>query len=311
VPAVLRLDRGAHLTVTASRLPVSQAIAFPLDDGRLLFAIPFGAVTLLGTTEQDHRGGPDDVSATGEDVTYLLQAVRRTFPAAALSPSDIVSTFAGLRPLVRQPGRDLTETSREEAILVSEGGLVTVTGGKLTTHRRIGEKAVDRIATLLARKGVATASSATRRRAFPGAPPSAMPEFIRSVLEECARSNPGLSQETAAHLARRYGSRAPQVLGLTVEDRALGRPLCPGLPDIEAEVLFAAREEDARSLADLFFRRMHLFWQAPDQGEAAMERAGDLLARELGWSREQRQASFDNYSREVARSRDWSTRVKE
>jgi glycerol-3-phosphate dehydrogenase len=310
VPAVLRLDRGAHLTVPASRLPVSQAIAFPLDDGRLLFAIPFGAVTLLGTTEQDHRGGPDDVSATAQDVTYLLEAGRRTFPAAALSPSDIVSTFAGLRPLVRQPGRDLTETSREEAILVSEGGLVTVTGGKLTTHRRIAEKAVDRIATLLARRGVATASSATRRRAFPGAPPSPMPEFIRSFLEESARENPDLSEETATHLARRYGSRAGRVLALTVEDRALGRPLCPGLPDIEAEVLFAARQDDARSLGDVFIRRMHLFWQAPDQGEGATERAGDLLARELGWSREQRQASLDQYSREVARSREWSTEIK-
>ncbi|HTD51666.1 MAG TPA: glycerol-3-phosphate dehydrogenase/oxidase, partial [Thermoanaerobaculia bacterium] len=311
VPAVLRLDRGAHLTVPAARLSVSRTIAFPLDDGRLLFAIPFGAVTLLGTTDQDHRGGPDDVFATGEDVTYLLEASRKTFPAAALSPSDILSTFAGLRPLVRQPGRNLTETSREEAILVSEGGLVTVTGGKLTTHRRIGEKAVDRIGALLARKGVATASSATRRRAFPGAPPSPMPEFIRSVVEESARENRGLSEETAAHLARRYGSRAWRVMGLTVEDPALGRPLCSGLPDIEAEVLFAAREEDARSLGDVFIRRMHLFWQAPDQGEAAMERAGDLLARELGWSREQRQASLDQYSREVARSRDWSTRTKE
>jgi glycerol-3-phosphate dehydrogenase len=311
VPAVLRLDRGAHLTVSASRLPVSQAIAFPLEDGRLLFAIPYGSVTLLGTTEQDHPGAPDDVSATAQDVTYLLEAGRRTFPAAALSSADVVSTFAGLRPLVGQPGRDLTETSREEAILVSEGGLVTVTGGKLTTHRRIGEKAVDRTATLLARKGVEAASSATRRRAFPGAPLSPMPEFIRSVLEESARSNPGLSQETAAHLARRYGSRAERVIGLTVEDRALSRPLCPGLPDIEAEVLFAARYEDARSLGDVFLRRMHLFWQAPDQGEAAMERAGDLLARELGWSREQRQASLDQYTREVARSREWSSKVKE
>jgi glycerol-3-phosphate dehydrogenase len=311
VPAVLRLDRGAHLTVPASRLRVSQAIAFPLDDGRLLFAIPYGTVTLLGTTEQDHRGGPDDVAATGEDVSYLLEAGRKTFPAAALSPADIVSTFAGLRPLVRQPGRDLTETSREEAILVSEGGLVTVTGGKLTTHRRIAEKAVDRIGALLARKGIQTASSATRRRAFPGAPPSSMPEFIRSVLEESSRENPGLSEETAAHLARRYGSRARSVIGLTVEDRALGRPLCPGLPDIEAEVLFAARQEDARSLGDVFIRRMHLFWQAPDQGEGAMERAGDLLAVELGWSREERQASLDQYTQEVARSREWSTQIKE
>ncbi len=138
-----------------------------------------------------------------------------------------------------------------------------------------------------------------------------MPEFIRSVLEGSARENPGLSEETAAHLARRYGSRAGRVIALTVEDGALGRPLCPGLPDIEAEVLFAARYEDARSLGDVFIRRMHLFWQAPDQGEGAMERSADLLAQELGWSREQRQASLDRYTLEVAGSREWSTRIKE
>ena len=136
-----------------------------------------------------------------------------------------------------------------------------------------------------------------------------MPEFVRLVLGESARENPGLSEETVTHLARRYGSRAGRVIALTIEDRALGRPLGPGLPDIEAEVLFAARSDDARSLGDVFIRRMHLFWQAPDQGEGAMERSGDLLARELGWSREQRQASLDDYSREVARSREWSVKT--
>jgi glycerol-3-phosphate dehydrogenase len=309
--AVLRLSRGSHLTVPASRLPVREAIAFPMDDGRLLFAVPFDHVTLLGTTDQDHRGSPDDVSATPQEVTYLLDAAERTFPSARITAGDVVSTFAGLRPLVRQAGRNLTETSREEAILVSDGGLVTVTGGKLTTHRRIGEKAVNRIGRLLASQGVRVSRSATRQRPYPGAPGNSMEAFLAAFAEAAAKGSPPLSAETAEHLGRRYGRRAAPILALTAEDRSLCRPIVEGLPDIDAEVVFAARSEDARSLADVFIRRTHLYWQAPDQGLGAAERAADLLARELGWSREQRQASRDQYAQEVARSQEWSARIKE
>jgi len=309
VAAVLRLSRGSHLTVPASRLPVREAIAFPMDDGRLLFAVPFEHVTLLGTTDQDHRGSPDDVSATPQEVAYLLDAAGRTFPSARIAAGDVLSTFAGLRPLVRQAGRNLTETSREEAILVSEGGLVTVTGGKLTTHRRIGEKAVDRIGRLLAPQGVRVSRSATRERPYPGAPGNPMEAFLAAFAESAAKGSLPLSAETSEHLGRRYGRRADQILALTAEDRALCRPIAEGLPDIDAEVVFAARSEDARSLADVFIRRTHLYWQAPDQGLGGAERAADLLAQELGWSSEARRASLDEYSREVARSRQWSSKT--
>ena len=204
---------------------------------------------------------------------------------------------------VRQPGRGLEETSREEAILVSDGGLVTVTGGKLTTHRRMGEKALDRAAPLLERQGVAVPRSATRGRPFPGKPPSAMSEFLQALAGSVAPSNPGLADSTVAHLGRRYGRRASEVIGLALEDRALTRPLCRGLPDIDAEVVFAARAEDARSLSDVFIRRTHVFWQAVGQGMESIERAADLLARELEWTADQRRVSMDEYAREVTRSR--------
>ena len=242
---------------------------------------------MLGTTDTDFAGSPDEVFASRGDVAYLLDAARQTFPAAALAERDVVASFSGLRPLVRQPGRSLEDTSREEGITVSEGGLVTVTGGKLTTHRRMGEEAIDRVARLLERQGVAVGPCATRGRPFPGA---------RGLV-----GNPGAS----SHLSDRYGSRATQVVGLTVEDPSLGRPLVEGLPDIEAEVVFAARCEDARSLSDAFIRRTHLFWQAPRQGREAAERAAALLASELGWSKQQERASLEAYEGEVALSRRW------
>ena len=277
-----------------------------MEDGRLLFAIPFETVTLLGTTDTDHDGSPDDLAATPQDVAYILAAAQRTFPLASLAEPDLVSTFAGLRPLVLQPERGVGETSREEAILPSKAGLITVTGGKLTTARAMGKKAVDRASALLARQGVSVGASATRDRPFPGKPSVPMPEFLMRARETAASSNPDLHVETVSHLAWRYGRRASEVMRLALEDRQLCRPLCPGLPDIDAEVVFAARAEDARSLSDILIRRTHLFWQAPRQGLEAVERTADLLERELGWTADQRRASLEQYAREVARSREWS-----
>jgi glycerol-3-phosphate dehydrogenase len=297
-PDLLRLSTGVHVTVPRERLPISEIVAFPLADGRLLFAVPHGTVTMLGTTDTDFTGSPDEVFASPRDVVYLLAAARQTFPAAALTERDVVSTFASLRPLVRQPGRSLEETSREEAISVSEGGLVTVTGGKLTTHRRMGEETVDRVARLLARQGVRVSRCATRGRPFPGAV-----KHMSQVVLDSDVSVSGFSAEALVHLLGRYGCRVHDVVALGVEDRALCRPLAAGLPDLEAEIVFAARHEDARSLSDALVRRTHLFWQAPRQGLECAERAAALMARELGWDAASTARQLDLYAAEVDQSR--------
>jgi glycerol-3-phosphate dehydrogenase len=169
----------------------------------------------------------------------------------------------------------------------------------------MGEKAVDRARPLLSSQGVAVAPAATRHRPLPGKPPSPMAEWQIHLLGLRELANPGLTEDAVAHLAYRHGRRASEVLGLTTEDRSLGRPIVEGLPDIDAEIVFAAREEDARSASDVLIRRTHLFWQAPDQGLACVERVGDLLGRELAWSRSEIRASVAAYEKEVARSRAW------
>ncbi len=303
VAKVLRVSRGAHVTVPAPRLPVGEAVAFPMEDGRLLFAVPYGSVTLVGTTETDHRGSADDVRATREDVAYILNAARRTFPSAGLAGSDVVATFASLRPLVLEPGKSLGETSREDTIEVSQSGLVSVTGGKLTTHRRMGRKTVDRLARPLRSDGRVCGESGTLERPFPGAPDRPMDAFAEDLERDAAPL--GLAAGGARHLAFRYGARAAGLLELAAADRSLAEPLVAGLPDLAAEIVFAARHEDARSLSDALARRTHLFWQAPRQGQEAAERAADLMARELGWSAAQRRAALDSYEDEVAGSRAW------
>ncbi len=297
----LRLSRGVHLAFPASRLPLASTVAFPMEDGRLLFGIPYGPVTLLGTTDTDFAGSPDDVFAETRDVRYLLDAGNRTFPSARLAQADILTTFAGLRPLVREAGKSLEETSREEALSVSPSGLVSVTGGKLTTHRVMGAKAIDRAAARLRQLERRVTGSRTRRRPFPGTPAKPFDAFLTGF--HAAAEALGLDSKTARHLGRRYGSRGEQVLALVAKEKALAGALVPGLPDIAAEIVFAARCEDARALEDTLIRRTHLFWQAPRQGFEAIERAAALMGRELRWSKTQERAAMDDYAREVERSR--------
>jgi glycerol-3-phosphate dehydrogenase len=130
-----------------------------------------------------------------------------------------------------------------------------------------------------------------------------MEESVSTITRIAASSDPPLDATTADHLARRYGSRAAEVLELVAGEPALAGPLCVGLPDIEAEIVFAARREDARSLADALIRRTHLFWQAPRQGEEALDRAASLMARELGWSEKQMESEIAAYRREITLSR--------
>ena len=305
----LRLAKGIHVTVPARRLPVSRPIAFPDSGGRLLFAVPDGPVTLLGTTDTDYAGSLDEVVAESAEVAYLLKEANETFPAAGLTGSDVVATFASLRPLVREPGKRVEETSREDALLVSADGLLTVTGGKLTTHRRMAARAVDRAARMLAVEGVTVPASRTESRPFPGAPETSMAESVTAIVRIAASCDPPIGEATADHLARRYGSRAAEVLELVAGNSELSRPLCPDLPDIEAEIVFAARREDARTLSDVLVRRTHLFWQAPRQGEEALDRATSLMARELDWSGQRMESEIAGYRREVALSRRFRTNL--
>src|SRR5262249_31925876 len=211
------------------------------------------------------------------------------------------TTFAGVRPLVEQPGRSLHQTSREERIEMSDMGLLTVAGGKLTTHRRTGAHAVDAARARLAEFDRDAGQSVTGARPFPGTPAQGLREYSTAFERSCGEL--GIDRDSARHLAARYGVRATAIAELVREQRTLRERLLRGLPEVAAEVVFAARHEDARSVADVLIRRTHLFWQAPRQGVEALPRVGALLSRELGWSREQETASSDAYVKEIELSR--------
>ncbi len=139
----LHLTKGVHIVVPYEKLPVKQAIYFDVSDGRMIFAIPRGRVTYVGTTDTDYHGKQEDVVTSKEDAVYLLNALNETFPNAKLQLQDIESSWAGLRPLIHEDGKSASELSRKDEIFVSDSGLVSMAGGKLTGYRKMAERAVN------------------------------------------------------------------------------------------------------------------------------------------------------------------------
>lgn len=141
----LHLTKGVHIVVPFHRLPVRQAIYFDVPDGRMIFAIPRGRVTYIGTTDTDYAGDINSVLASRADVEYILHAVNETFPFALLTLADVESSWAGLRPLIHEEGKSASQLSRKDEIFESPSGLISIAGGKLTGYRKMAERVVDKV----------------------------------------------------------------------------------------------------------------------------------------------------------------------
>ena len=141
----IRLSKGVHIVLNHDQLPLKQSVYFDADRGRMCFAIPRGSVTYVGTTDDDYNGHPDFPKTTNKDVKYLLNYVNKTF-SKNLTKKDVISSWAGLRPLIEQEGKKSTELSRKDEIFISDSGMISIAGGKLTGYRLMGKKVVDIIA---------------------------------------------------------------------------------------------------------------------------------------------------------------------
>ncbi len=141
----LHLTKGVHVVVPNNRFPIKQAIYFDVDDGRMIFAIPRERTTYIGTTDTTYQGSKEEVLTTQEDAAYIINATNRTFPNLELTINDIESSWAGLRPLIHEDGKSASELSRKDEIFVSETGLISIAGGKLTGYRKMAERIVDQV----------------------------------------------------------------------------------------------------------------------------------------------------------------------
>jgi glycerol-3-phosphate dehydrogenase len=270
-------SRGVHLVVPRDRIqaPTGMTIRVP---GRVVFLIPWLDRWLIGTTDVAHTGPVDRPRASGEELEYLFESVRGVLEVD-LGPADIVSTFAGIRPLADDGESDDTaELSREERISETRPGLFTVRGGKYTTYRKVAQRVMDRVA---ARLG-SGAPSMTHTIPVLGAAPPALLAATEQTLAES-----GLDPETARRLVRRHGSEAAQVAA-TAARLALDHRLVPELPYLAVEAWWAVHREQALSLDDVMSRRTRISLEVRDHGEAGLETAARVLGEALGWDEERR-----------------------
>ncbi|MGE0066342.1 MAG: FAD-dependent oxidoreductase [Solirubrobacterales bacterium] len=264
-------SRGTHIVLDQADLPMgSAACIVPAGEGRMIFSLPWYGRTLIGTTDNDFEGDIAHPRPGEDDVEYLLNAVNEFF-GVSLGQSDLVGAYAGVRPLISSGDpRKSVDISRKAELYETSSGMLTITGGKLTTWRRMAKQTVDR---LVLREGRdAPCHTAEIPLGMPARP---------GDLE----APEGVGVEAVDQLAFRYGHAARRVLDLAREDPRLAAPIVADRPDLQAEVVLAARHEQARSVADVLLRRTRLgILAAPSLRSAEDVRSvAALLGAELGW----------------------------
>jgi glycerol-3-phosphate dehydrogenase len=268
----IRPSRGTHITLPAEKLPLRAGAIVPAGGGRTIFALPWLGRTLVGTTDNDYDGPLEHVAPDERDVDYLLDACNAFFDTA-LDPGDLSGAYAGVRPLIStgDPKKSV-DISRRAELYETSSGLLTITGGKLTTWRRMAKMTVDRIVERDARE------AECRTHEIPLGLPAE-----EGDLPEVE----GVDEESRQALAGRYGHAARGALDLAAERPELGRRIVPDLPDLVAEAAFAAEHEQALTVADVLMRRTRVaLLAAPDlveNGAGPPRAVAEAMAPELGW----------------------------
>ena len=296
-PAVqVEPSKGVHLVLSREHIRLGEAaLVLPeTEDRRILFLVPWGTRVLFGTTDTG-SGDLEHPGASPEDVAYLLKYLNR-YLALDLTEQQIISTYAGYRPLFKPRGKATRSTarlSRTHAVLQDSSGLVTIVGGKLTTYRRMAQDTVD----LLNRRDGLRIRHPTLSLPLQG---SADWPAVRDELEQRG-SRLGLSAESVRHLAQSYGSEARAVLELIEEDASLAQSLIADLPYIHAEIIAACRYEMAMTPADILARRTSIALEDRQRGLGVVAEVAARMAGEHGWSLDRQNALVEAYRAEVQR----------
>jgi glycerol-3-phosphate dehydrogenase len=265
-------SRGSHVLLRREDLPLDAGAIVPAGEGRSIFALPWLGRTLIGTTDNNYEGAIEHIQPSARDVQYLLGAINRFF-GVALDAGRATGAYAGVRPLVSSgDSRKSVDISRKAELYETSSGLITITGGKLTTWRRMARLVVDRISERDGRE------APCRTHEIPlGAPVD--PATLSRV--------DGVPEGTYAMLAGRYGHVADHVLQIAGDDPDLAAPIVDGLPDLLAEASFAARHEQARTVGDVLLRRTRLGLLAGRElstaAAPAPRRVAEAMGAVLGW----------------------------
>lgn len=303
IPEKLRLTKGSHILVPRGRARTKNALPIisPADE-RLMFVIPRGHFTLIGTTDIYYQEDLDHPFATRDEVEYMLEAANRAMPRCHLDKIDVISTYSGLRPLaMKEGGTDVaaSQVSREHRIYEGHSGLLMIAGGKLTTGRSMAEEMVDLVSRrLLEKHGIETKSGCrTKNNPILGTPSPETQAKVRALSYKLKFDSDILEG------LLKQGSDALEVLAMVGEDESLAERLSPETPHIEAQVRFAVSAEMARTVDDFLVRRTEIYYTERDQGLSVAGKVADIMGDILGWDSGERKRQIKAYEDTVALSR--------
>ena len=285
--SLLHLSKGVHIGIPAARLPVRNLLLLATDDRRGIFALRRDEIVFIGTTDTSYRHGAELWPRISRaEVEYLLAPLQHYIADGKLEPDDVRTAWAGLRPLVAEPGKPPTDISRKDEILVGRAGVVTIAGGKLTGYRPMAQRTLEQVAALLGRK-------LPEEREGPPLPGGDFVGDLGPFADALARER-DVGSACAHRLARLYGAEAGQVLSLGAE------PLAPGAPVVAGEVDWAVRREAAATVEDVLYRRTRVALFEPDARGTVAPAIARRMAELLGWSAEK---AADELARAEARLR--------
>lgn len=298
----LHLTKGIHIVIDGKRFPMKQAIYFDTTNGdkRMIFAIPREGKVYIGTTDTTYTDDPINPRMTAQDRNYLLEAINGMFPEAKLTHKDVESSWAGVRPLVHEEGKSPSEISRKDEIFLSNSGLITIAGGKLTGYRKMAERVVDLVAEQLGKEeGRRFPSCSTDRIALSGGDVGGSKGFSAFLQQKIQRgSELGLNHIVSKTLAEKYGSNVDLVLDYVENGRANSEKA--GLPpEIYAMVLYGIQEEMTVAPVDFFTRRSGSTLFNIEWAQEWKEPIVDLMASVLKWTDEECAQHFDALEREL------------
>ncbi len=308
LPKQIAPTKGVHFLVPRNRFALQHAVVIRSPaDNRVLFAVPWERMTLVGTTDTFFDGDLDEIYADKQDIQYLLRAINQDFPNVGLRFEDILSTYAGVRPLIGEEGKGASEISREHHIFSTPGGMLSIGGGKLTTFRSMAIEVVNKAARHLEERVglVRRKKSYTHLYPFEGGATEGLTQLVTGLKGRLKSEN---TQAMALHLARSYGVHARAILDRA--DAAEMQPLIPGLPYSMGELAHVCRHEFVGRLEDLFFRRTNLYLESGVRCLEVAEAVATQAASILGWDRPGIDGQLETLEREVRRCNQWASPEK-
>ncbi len=276
----IRLTKGIHIVIDQSKFPLQQAVYFDTEDGRMVFAIPRDGKTYVGTTDTFYDDDPIQPVATKEDISYLLKAIHYIFPKIQIDSEDIESTWAGVRPLISEEGKDPSEISRKDEIWIAQSGLLTIAGGKLTGYRQMAETIVDKIVKM--RKFKHATPCMTKELSLSGARGLNSFNFADYVANKAKVGEAlGIPYNEAKLLVEKYGTNVDEVFQYaeSVLDNNISLPI-----SIYAQLLYAIYNEMAMTPSDFFIRRTGYLYFHIDLVERYKSIVVDIMSNIIGYS---------------------------